>query len=106
VDWEQVRLLRENSASATLGQYLIGPPTVQGNPTVFGLPVVEDENVPADTVVVAAFNQAAIFDREQSSIRVGVINDQLIRNQQTILAESRVAFVIWRPQAFCRITGY
>jgi HK97 family phage major capsid protein len=107
VDYEQVRLLRENAASATLGQYLMGAPNVLGVPTVFGLPVVEDENVPVDTVVVAPWAAAtSIFDREQSAIRVGLINDQLIRNQQTILAEQRLAFVVWRPSAIVRITGY
>lgn len=107
VDYEQVRLLRENSASATLGQYLMGPPNGLGVPTVFGLPVVESENCPLDTVIVANWSQGSqIFDREQSSIRVGLINDQLIRNQQTILAEQRLAFVVWRPSAFVRVTGY
>ena len=97
----------ENAASATLGQYLMGAPNVLGVPTVFGLPVVEDENVPVDTVVVAPWAAAtSIFDREQSAIRVGLINDQLIRNQQTILAEQRLAFVVWRPSAIVRITGY
>jgi HK97 family phage major capsid protein len=85
----------------------MGPPNVLGVPTVFGLPVVEDENVPVDTVVVAPWAQAtSIFDREQSAIRVGLINDQLIRNQQTILAEQRLAFVVWRPSAIVRVTGY
>jgi HK97 family phage major capsid protein len=107
VDYEQVRLLRENSASATLGQYLMGPPNTLGVPTVWGLPVVEDENIPVDTVAVGNFAQGAVLaDREQSAIRVGLINDQLIRNQQTILAEARVALIVWRPTAFCKITSY
>jgi HK97 family phage major capsid protein len=107
VDYEQVRLLRENSASATMGQYLMGPPNVLGVPTVWGLPVVEDENVPVNSVVVANWAQATtLVDREQASIRVGLINDQLVRNQQTILAEARVAFICWRPAAVVVITGY
>ena len=107
VDYEQVRLLRENAASATLGQYLMAPPNTLGVPTVFGMPVVESENIAVNTVLVGNFSQGSqIFDREQSAIRVGLNNDQLIRNQQTILAEERLAFVVWRPQAFCSITGY
>ena len=107
VDYQQVRLLRENAATGTLGQYLMGPPNTLGIPTVWGLPVVESENIAADTVLVGNWHQGvSIFDREQSAIRVGTINDQLIRNQQTILAEQRLAFVVWRPSAFVRITGY
>jgi HK97 family phage major capsid protein len=106
-DYEQVRLLRENAASATLGQYLMGPPNALGLPTAFGLPIIESQNIPVNTVVVGNWNQGcAIFDREQANIRVGLINDQLIRNQQTILAEERLTFVIWRPPAFCTITAY
>lgn len=107
IDFQQVRLLRENSATATLGQYLMGPPNTLGTPTVWGLPVIESENIAADTVLVGNFQQGvSLFDREQSAIRVGLVNDQLIRNQQTILAEQRLAFVVWRPAAFVKVTGY
>jgi HK97 family phage major capsid protein len=107
IDYEQVRLLRENAASATLGQYLMAPPNTLGVPTVFGMPIVESENIAVNTVLVGNFSQGSqIFDREQSAIRVGLINDQLIRNQQTILAEQCLAFVVWRPSAFVSITAY
>lgn len=107
VDYQQVRLLRENAATGTLGQYLMGPPNTLGVPTVWGLPVVESENIAADTVLVGNWQQGvSLFDREQSAIRVGLVNDQFIRNVQTILAEQRLAFVVWRPSAFTKITGY
>lgn len=107
VDYEQVRLLRENAASATLGQYLMAPPTTAGVPTAFGMVIVESENIAPNTVLVGNFSQGAqIFDREQSAIRVGLVNDQFVRNQQTILAEQRLAFVVWRPSAFVSITAY
>lgn len=107
VDYEQVRLLRENAATGTLGQYLMGPPNTLGIPTVWGLPVVESEAMTADTALVGNFTQGcALFDREQSAVRVGTINEQFIRNIQTILAEQRAAFVVWRPTAFTRVTGY
>jgi HK97 family phage major capsid protein len=73
---------------------------------VWGIPVVETDVCSENTVLVGDFGQGcSLFDREQAAIRVGTIGDQFIRNMQTILAELRAAFVIWRPAMFCRITG-
>jgi HK97 family phage major capsid protein len=105
-DWQAIRLSRENTASATLGGYLMGPPSAVGATTVWGLPVVESEALTENTGLVGDFMQGCtLFDREQASIRVGLINDQFTRNMQTILAELRAAFVVWRPTAFTRVTG-
>lgn len=105
-DWEAVRLARENTASATLGGYLMGPPSAVGATTVWGLPVVESEAMTENTALVGDFAMGcSLFDREQAAIRVGLINDQFTRNMQTILAELRAAFVVWRPTAFTRVTG-
>lgn len=105
-DWQAVRLARENVASATLGGYLMGPPSATGATTLWGLPVVESEAITENTGLVGDFAMGAtLFDREQAAVRVGLINDQFIRNMQTILAELRAAFVVWRPTAFARITG-
>jgi HK97 family phage major capsid protein len=75
--------------------------------TIFGMPVVESENIAENRVLVGAFDMGCtLFDREQSAIRVGTVNDQFIRNIQTILAEQRCAFVCWRPAAFVSVSGY
>jgi HK97 family phage major capsid protein len=105
-DWEQIRLTRENAATGTLGQYLMGPPSMQGPVTLWGMPIVESEAMTEGTAVVGDWAMGAtLFDREQGSIRVGTINDQFIRNIQTILAELRVAFVAWRPAVFSKVTA-
>lgn len=105
-DWEAIRLSRENAATGTLGGYLMGPPSMVGATTMWGLPVVESEAETENTGLVGDFQQGAtLFDREQAAIRVGLINDQFTRNMQTILAELRAAFVVWRPTAFTRVTG-
>lgn len=105
-DWEAIRLLRENVASATLGNYLMGPPSAVGATTLWGMPVVESEGITENTGLVGDFSMgASLFDREQAAIRVGTIDDQFVRNMQTILAELRAAFVIWRPTAFAKVTG-
>lgn len=105
-DWQKIRLARENAATGTLGAYLMGPPSAVGATTLWGLPVVESEAQTATIALVGDFNQGVtLFDREQAAIRVGLIDQQFVRNMQTILAELRAAFVVWRPTAFTRVTG-
>jgi HK97 family phage major capsid protein len=105
-NWQSARLARENSATGTLGGYLMGPPSMVGANTLWGLPVVESEAIPQGTALVGDFNMGCtLFDREQAVIRVGFVNDQFIRNIQTLLAELRAAFIVWRPTAFSKVTG-
>lgn len=78
-DFSDLRLARENAATGTLGGYLMGPPNVAGPVTLWGLPVVESDACTQNTGLVGDWAQAgALFDREQSAIRVGVINDQFV----------------------------
>jgi HK97 family phage major capsid protein len=105
-DFGLIRLARESASTATPGSYLMGPPTQTGATTLWGMPVVESEAVTAGTSIVADWAQGCtLFDREQGSVRVGTINDQFVRNMQTVLAELRAAFIIWRPTCFTKVTG-
>jgi len=105
-DWQTIRLARETTNTATPGTYLFGPPSTTGQDSLWGIPVVQDPNLPVGTGLVGDFNQGVtLFDREQGAVRVGTVNDQFIRNMQTILAELRVAFVVWRPAVFVKVTG-
>lgn len=105
-DWSPIRLSRENAATGTLGGYLMGPPSQAGVTTLWGIPVVESEALTENTGLVGDFTMGcALYDREQAAIRVGTINDQFTRNMQTILAELRAAFVVYRPAMFTKITG-
>jgi len=105
-DWEQIRLSRENADTGTLGGYLMGPPSQVGATTLWGIPVVESEAQTSGTGLVGDFSMGCtLFDREQGAVRVGTIDDQFVRNMQTILAELRAAFVVWRPTMFTQVTG-
>jgi HK97 family phage major capsid protein len=105
-DWTALRLTRENAATGTLGQYLYGPPSVAGPMTLWGRTVVLSLGIPENTMLVGDFQRGCmLFDREQSAIRVGTINDQFVRNMLTILAELRAAFAVFRAAAFAQITG-
>lgn len=105
-DWQAIRLARENAATGTLGAYLMGPPSQVGPTTVWGIPVVESQALTANTGLIGDFEMGCtLFDREQAAIRVGTIDQQFVRNMQTILAELRAAFVVFRPAMFTKITG-
>ena len=59
-----------------------------------------------NTALVGDFQLGCmLFDREDAAIRVGTIDDQFVRNMQTILAELRAAFVVWRTSAFVAVSG-
>lgn len=105
-DWESIRLARENADTGTLGQYLMGPPSQAGAVTIWGIPVIESEALDENTGLIGDFQMGCVlYDREQSAVRVGTIDDQFVRNMQTILAELRAAFVVYRPAMFTKVTG-
>lgn len=105
-DWQAIRLARENAATGTLGAYLMGPPSQVGPTTIWGIPVVESQALTANTGLIGDFEMGCtLFDREQAAIRIGTIDNQFVRNMQTILAELRAAFVVFRPAMFTKITG-
>jgi len=70
--------------------------------TLWGHPVVTVRSLAAGTVMVGDFSQAVLFDREQSNIQVGTINDQFTHNLRTLLAEERAAFGVLRPEAIVK----
>lgn len=105
-DFGAIRLVREDIAGSGTGGYLMGPPNQTGFVTLWGMPVVESEAITENTALVGDMvNGLALFDREQAAVRVGLVNDQFIRNMQTILAELRAALAVFRPSAFCLVTG-
>lgn len=106
IDFQNIRLARENAASATFGGYLMGPPNLTGPTTLWGKPVVVSLGLAAGTALTGDFATACmLFDREEGQIRVGWIDQQFVRNMQTLLAELRAAFAVFRGAAFSKITG-
>ena len=83
-------------------QYMGAGPFSAGGPigTLWGLRVVEDENIAAGTALVGDGRMAAVWDRMQAQILIDTIDDQFIRNMLTILAEERLALTVFRPAAF------
>jgi HK97 family phage major capsid protein len=106
LDWEEIIL--EKGSDNRYIWVIVTDGNVQ---RLWGVPVIETiavEGFEGDTVeqrnmVVGDWRRGAtLWDREQSSIQVGWINDQFIKNQRTILAELRAAFAVRRPKAFVK----
>lgn len=99
-DLEAIDLLQDNEARFYFG----GPSGVGTAGTLWGLPVVETESVPAGTGYVGDFRKAVLWDREQASITISDSHANFfIRNMVAILAEMRAAFGVIQPNAFVEI---
>jgi HK97 family phage major capsid protein len=71
--------------------------------TIWGLRVVENENIAAGNALVGDGRQATIWDRMQATVSTGTIDKQFIRNMLTLLAEERVGLAVDRPQGFAHV---
>jgi HK97 family phage major capsid protein len=106
LDWQTIRLARESAATATPGSYLMGPPSMVGADTLWGYRVLISQAMTQGTALAASMALGGMFfEREGATIRSGLINDQFVRNMQTLLVEARGQWITFRPTAFCRVTG-
>lgn len=101
-DWQDIRLAKDAN-----GQYLMGPPTMLGGVTVWGLPVVESQYATEGTGVVADWSTfGAIYEREQIQTYVtDSHSDWFRRNLIAILMEMRAKLAVYRAASGCKITG-
>ncbi|ODA67666.1 Phage capsid family protein [Methyloligella halotolerans] len=95
-DWARVELTKDAG-----GNYIIGDPQGGISPTLWRLPVVETQAITSDKFLVGAFRLGAqVFDRWDSRIETGYVNDDFTKNLVTILCEERLALAVYRPEAF------
>jgi HK97 family phage major capsid protein len=83
--------------------HFVTDPHANAAPPLWGLSQVITDAIPAGTAVVGDFTKAVLFDREQSSISVGTVGDDFVRNIVRVLGEARAAFGVVRPKAFCLV---
>lgn len=99
-DWEEIVLLKGSD-----NRYIHAIVSTETEQRIWSLGVVEtvammDPTTQDRYLLVGDFKRAAtLWDRMDSTIAIGWQNDQMIRNQKTILAELRAAFGVKRPNA-------
>ncbi|HEY0290695.1 MAG TPA: phage major capsid protein [Pseudomonas sp.] len=100
IDWAAIELLKDGE-----GRYIIGKPQDGTTPRLWNLPVVETQAIVQDQFLVGAFSLAAqIYDRMGIEVLISTENDKDFENNMvSIRAEERLAFAVYRPEAF--VTG-
>jgi HK97 family phage major capsid protein len=93
-------------ASGT-GEYMLDSPggveAHYSRGTVWGLTPVRNRLVPQATPIVGDPMGATLLVREGVNIKTSDADqDDFIRNRVTVLAETRVAFPVWRPASFAK----
>lgn len=99
-DWQDIRLLRTAD-----GVYIWGNPADAGPERIWGLPVVQSDAQTENTAIVLDVNFMQLFLRKGLDLQVGYQSDDFIKGRQAVRADMRVAFVAYRPEAICTVTG-
>lgn len=102
-DWQQIRLARTDT-----GLYILGNPSEPGPARIWGLPVLETTAETENTVLAGDFaGYCQLFEKKGIDIQISDSHDTyFVLNKLAIRAEIRVAFPIYRPAAFCTVSGF
>lgn len=101
LDWQDIALLRTAD-----GIYIWGSPSEQGPQRLWGLGVALSQSQTVNTGIVgdSSFCELAV----RRDVEVQVTNSHagyFTEGKQAIRADMRAAFVVYRPAAFCTVTG-
>lgn len=101
-DWQAIRLMR-----TTDGVYIWGNPSEAGPERIWSLPVIKTTKMTENTGLVGAFNLAAqIFRRRGLTLEISDSHsDFFIRSKLALRITERLAMPVYRPAAFCKVTG-
>jgi HK97 family phage major capsid protein len=100
-NWLTMRTIKD-----TVGRFILGDPSDVGPERIWGLPVVPTIAEPAGTGLIGDFQMYSHLDLAMGlTLQIGYINDDFIKNIVRLLAEIYFALEVYRPVAFCTITG-
>ncbi|MBM7788860.1 phage major capsid protein [Tenggerimyces flavus] len=101
-DWQDIRLLRTAD-----GIYIWGNPSDAGPLRIWGLNVVESDAITENTGLVGDFaNFIELAVRRGIDVQVSNSHGSFfIEGKQAMRADMRVALPVYRPAAFCTVTG-
>ncbi len=102
-DWQQLRLARTDT-----GLYILGNPSEPGPERIWGLPVLQTVCETENSVLVGDFaNYCQLYEKKGIEVQISDSHDTwFVYNKLAVRAEIRVAFPIYRPAAFCVVTGF
>lgn len=100
-DWTSMMSVKDSQ-----GAYLLGNPSAQVAPTLFGLPVAQSKAMTAGTFLVGDFaTSATLYDRWEARVELSSEHsDFFTRNLLAILAEERIGLAVKRPTGFTKGT--
>jgi HK97 family phage major capsid protein len=99
-DWQGVRLLRTND-----GMYVWGNPSEAGPMRIWGVLVDETDAQTQGTGLTGDTTYTQLFIRQDVIVEIGLDSDDFTKGIQTVRCGLRAAFVVYRPAAFCQVTG-
>lgn len=100
IDWALIELIKDGQ-----GRYIIGQPQEGTAARLWNRPVVSTQAMKQNDFLTGAFKLGAqIFDRMEVEVLISTENDKDFENNMaTLRAEERLAFAIYRTEAF--VTG-
>ncbi len=102
VDWQDMVLTRTNE-----GVYIFGNPGGPPPSAVWGLRPVVTSALAEDTALIGDFAMFSHISRKKGvTIEVGYTADDFDNFRRTVRGSMRMSLEIYRPAAFCKITGF